>query len=123
MAGQAESQLEKKLNLKKGMKTRVVGKPAGVDLEGVATTSSSAAESVLVFARTLADVEKSAAPVVAAAREDRSAWLAYPKAGQLDTDLNRDILWRHMLKKGVSGVRQVAIDDVWSAMRFRPKGG
>ena len=44
-------------------------------------------------------------------------------AGQLDTDLNRDILWRHMQKKGLSGVRQVAIDEVWSAMRFRPKGG
>ena len=122
MPGTAESQLEKKLNLKKGMKTRVVGKPAGVDLEGVATTSSSTAESVIVFVRTLADVEKTAGPLVAAAREDRIAWLAYPKAGQLDTDLNRDILWRHMLKKGVSGVRQVAIDDVWSAMRFRPKG-
>ena len=35
--------------------------------------------------------------------------------------LNRDILWRHMLKKGVQGVRQVAIDATWSAMRFRPK--
>jgi hypothetical protein len=31
------------------------------------------------------------------AKEDRIAWLAYPKAGKLDTDLNRDILWRHML--------------------------
>jgi hypothetical protein len=79
------------------MKTRVVGKPAGVDLEGVATTSSSTAESVIVFVRTLADVEKTAGPLVAAAREDRIAC--------------------------VSGVRQVAIDDVWSAMRFRPKGG
>src|SRR5262245_20812104 len=123
MPSAAESQLEKKLNLKKGMKTRVVGKPAGVSLSGVETTPSSNAQAVIAFVRTLADVEKSGAPVVAAAKEDRIAWLAYPKAGQLDTDLNRDILWRHMLKKGVSGVRQVAIDEVWSAMRFRPKGG
>ena len=76
---------------------------------------------MIVFVRTLADVEKTAGPAIAAAKEDRIAWLAYPKAGQLDTDLNRDILWRHTLKKGVSGVRQVAIDEVWSAMRFRPK--
>lgn len=55
----------------------------------------------LVYVRTLAEVER--------------------KAGQLDTDLNRDILWRHMLKKGVQGVSQVAIDATWSAMRFRPK--
>jgi hypothetical protein len=30
MPSAAESDLEKKLNLKKGMKARVVGKPAGV---------------------------------------------------------------------------------------------
>jgi hypothetical protein len=123
MPSAAESDLEKKLNLKKGMKARVVGKPAGVKLSGVATTSSSTAEGVIVFVRTLADVDKTAGPVVDAAKEDRIAWVAYPKAGQLETDLNRDILWRHMEKKGVSGVRQVAIDAVWSAMRFRPKGG
>jgi hypothetical protein len=118
-----ESQLEKKLNLKKGMKARVLRKPTGVELSGVATSASPKAEGVLVFARTLADVEKTAGPAVTAAKEDRIAWIAYPKAGQLDTDLNRDILWRHMEKKGVSGVRQIAIDEVWSAMRFRPKGG
>ena len=71
--------------------------------------------------RTLAEVEKKSAPVIALAKADGIAWLAYPKAGQLDTDLNRDILWRHMLKKGVQGVSQVAIDATWSAMRFRSK--
>ena len=88
------SSLATKLNLKPGMKARVVGKPADVDLAGVA---------------------------VEAASEDRIAWIAYPKAGKLDTDLNRDILWRHLLSKGIQGVRQVALDEVWSAMRFRPK--
>lgn len=113
--------LAKKLNLKPGMKARVVGKPAGVDLSDVAV-GASAAEAVIVFARTLAEVEAKAAPVVSAGKADRIAWIAYPKAGKLDTDLNRDILWRHMLKKGVQAVRQVALDDVWSAMRFRPAG-
>ncbi|WP_224246101.1 hypothetical protein [Hyalangium gracile] len=46
--------------------------------------------------------------------------MAYPKAGQLGTDLNRDVLWKHLLKEGIQGVRQVALDPVWSAMRFRP---
>ena len=75
----------------------------------------------LVYVRTLAELEAKARPVIALAKGDGIAWLAYPKAGQLGTDLNRDILWRHMLKKGVQGVRQVAIDATWSAMRFRPK--
>ena len=91
--------LAKKLNLKPEMKARVVGKPAGVDLSDVAV-GASAAEAVIAF----------------------FAWIAYPKAGKLDSDLNRDILWRHLLKKGVQAVRQVALDNVWSAMRFRPAG-
>ena len=93
--------MEKKLNLKPGMKARVLGKPANVNLAGVGTTSSAKAGAVILFARTLAELDA--------------------KAGQLDTDLNRDILWKHLLKKGVQAVRQVAIDDVWSALRFRPR--
>jgi len=113
--------LASKLNLKPGMKVRVVGKPADVNLAGVAATGSAKAGAVIVFVKTLAEVASRAGPAVDAAKEDRIAWLAYPKAGKLDTDLNRDILWRHMLAKGIQGVRQVALDEVWSAMRFRPK--
>jgi hypothetical protein len=58
--------------------------------------------------------------VVKAAKRDALAWVAYPKAGQLGTDLNRDSLARLMMERGAHPVRQVAIDDVWSALRFRP---
>jgi hypothetical protein len=47
--------------------------------------------------------------------------VAYPKAGQLATDLNRDVLWRKLTPEGVRGVRLISIDEVWSAMRFRPE--
>ena len=112
--------LAKKLNLKEGQKLRVVGKPAGVDLGDVATTTAAAADGVLVFVKKLAEVDAKCAPMVEAARADELAWVAYPKAGQLDTDLDRDILWKHLQKQKIAGVRQVAIDDTWSAMRFRP---
>ena len=55
-----------------------------------------------------------------AAREDRLSWLAYPKAGQLGTDLNRDRLAAAVRERGVQPVRQVSIDEVWSALRLRP---
>jgi len=114
--------LAKKLNLKEGMKVRVVGKPPAVDLDDVVVAAGAAkAEAVLVFVKTLAEVDAKCGPVVEAARADRLAWAAYPKAGQLDTDLNRDILWKHLLKQGIQGVRQIALDSTWSAMRFRPK--
>src|SRR5580700_2276887 len=50
----------------------------------------------------------------------RDAGAAYPKAGQLGTDLNRDRLAAALEGQGIRPVRQVALDDVWSALRFRP---
>ena len=111
--------LAKKLNLKGGMKLRVVGKPKDVDLDDVETTSSAKADGVLVFVKKVADVDATCGPALEAAADGRLSWIAYPKAGQLGTDLNRDILWRHLQVQGVQGVRQIAIDYVWSALRFK----
>ena len=47
-------------------------------------------------------------------------WIAYPKAGQLGTDLNRDSVAEILSAEGVRPVRQIAVDDVWSALRLRP---
>jgi hypothetical protein len=121
MEGRMAASLAEKLNIKPGMKIHVVKKPAGLGLPGLAVTTSGQADGVIVFAKTLAEVEAHGRPALQAAREDRIAWIAYPKAGQLGTDLNRDILWKHLLNEGIQGVRQIALDDVWSAMRFRPK--
>jgi hypothetical protein len=57
---------------------------------------------------------------VAAARADRLAWISYPKGGRLGTDPNRDRLAAALAAHGVQPVRQVSIDDTWSALRFRP---
>ena len=111
--------LAKKLNLKPGMTTRVAGLPRDVDLDDVETTKSGG-DAVLVFVVKAADVARVAKLAIDAAREDRIAWIAYPKAGKLGTDLNRDILWTQLQGEGIEGVRMVAIDDTWSAMRFRP---
>jgi hypothetical protein len=72
-----------------------------------------------MFVRNRDELE-SAAPALDAARADKLAWIAYPKAGQLGTDLNRDVLARSLTAVGVQPVRQIAIDEVWSALRFRP---
>ena len=101
------------------MKLRVLGKPAGVMLTGVKTTISGG-DGVLLFVTTRAEMDRNAGPLVDMAKQEGLAWLAYPKAGQLCTDLNRDIVWKHMLARRVQAVRQIAIDEVWSALRFRP---
>ena len=45
-------------------------------------------------------------------------WVAYPKGNR--SDINRDTLWPILGEYGMRPVGQVAIDDVWSALRFRP---
>jgi len=113
--------LARKLNLKPGVKVRVFGKPRGLDLDDVETTASPGAPAVLLFVRDAAGLDAKGGPFVQAAREDRIAWVAYPKAGQLGTDLNRDLLAARLRgKEGLEGVRQIAVDEVWSALRFRP---
>ena len=45
-------------------------------------------------------------------------WVAYPKANR--SDINRDTLWPILGEYGMRPVGQVSVDEVWSAMRFRP---
>jgi hypothetical protein len=47
------------------------------------------------------------------------AWLAYPKAKQLQTDLNRDIIRDLAQDRGLDPVRRVSIDEVWSGLRVK----
>jgi hypothetical protein len=47
--------------------------------------------------------------------------IAYPKGTSgVKTDLNRDRLAKAVAPTGWRAVRLVALDEIWSAMRFRP---
>ena len=107
----------------------VLGMPAGVDLEipddclvvSEPLDASDASEAAVVsFVTRSEELDDRAGPAIAAAREDRLAWIAYPKARQLGTDLNRDVLASLVQARGAQPVRAVSINDVWSALRFRP---
>jgi len=45
-------------------------------------------------------------------------WVAYPKANR--TDINRDSIWPLLVEHGLRPITQVSLDEVWSALRFRP---
>jgi hypothetical protein len=76
---------------------------------------------VIVFVTTAGDLgTPETASALGAGQRDALAWVAYPKGGQRGTDLNRDILAARLADRGVRAVRQVSIDDTWSALRFRP---
>jgi hypothetical protein len=106
-----------KLQLKPGQRLAVLGAPD--DAPVTATGTLPDAEAVLAYVRMAADLD-GIEPVLEAARADRLAWIAYPKAGKLGTDLNRDRLAEAVTARGAQPVRQVALDETWSALRFRP---
>jgi hypothetical protein len=115
--------LAAKLQIKPGTQVAVVAaRPDGPDLSGIGPPAADPAEAgaVIAFVTRAAELATTAAAAVAAAREDRLAWIAYPKAGQLGTDINRDSLASAVGELGIRPVRQVALDNVWSALRFRP---
>ena len=111
-----------KLQIKPGQRVATVGAPGDVPpLAGADTAETpETADVVVAFVRSKAELATLAVPAIKAARGDRLAWIAYPKAGKLGTDLTRDILAAALTGEGVQPVRQIAIDDVWSALRFRP---
>ena len=45
-------------------------------------------------------------------------WFLYPKGGR--SDINRDTLWPIVATRGLRPITQIAVDDTWSALRFRP---
>ena len=87
--------------------------PDGVDTVGAMDEATTA----IVFADSGA-----AAREILAAQKDRLHspavfWVAYPKANK--ADINRDSLWPILSEYGMRPITQVAVDDTWSALRFR----
>lgn len=105
------------------MTVAVLNAPAGAPaLEGPfeAADDAGAAAAVVLYVTNRDELADRGVAAVRAAHEDRLAWVAYPKAKKLGTDLNRDILAKEMIALGADPVRQVSLDDTWSALRFRP---
>jgi len=115
--------LTAKLQIKPGQTVAFVGVPDGMPPLADSVNPAAGpdtADAVIAFVRNKAELGTGADAAIAAARLDRLAWIAYPKAGKLGTDLNRDILAALVTERGVQPVRQIAIDETWSALRFRP---
>jgi hypothetical protein len=98
----------------------VLNAPKGFAWDGPASKDPKSAKALLLFVKDSQELKAKAAPAVAAARRDAITYIAWPKAGQLGTDLTRDNLWAMLEGQGIQPVRGIAIDDTWSALRFRP---
>ena len=77
---------------------------------------------VLQFVGNKAEVEKDSPVAIELVKPGGLLWVSYPKqSSKVPTDINRDILWKIFPNSEWRPVTQVSIDEVWSALRFRPK--
>ncbi|MEV6634083.1 hypothetical protein AB0M54_25360 [Actinoplanes sp. NPDC051470] len=100
-----------------------VSDPANIALltpmpEGVRESDQLATASTAIM---FADNAASARELMETHRADvtkpNAFWVAYPKGGR--ADINRDSLWPIIAEFDLRPAGQVAIDDHWSALRFR----
>jgi hypothetical protein len=85
-------------------------------------------DAVLLFVRNLDELRRLGARAIAASKSNGLLWIAYPKGGETAgaTDLpatpwwvQRDVLGEITSVTGYKPVAFVAVDETWTALRFK----
>ena len=93
----------------------LLGAPKGSGVD-VTDQASGGVGAVHVFVENAGDIQQLIPSVILNVDDKTLLWVSYKKG---DKALHRDTLWAAMKPFGVDGVALVALDDTWSAMRFR----
>ena len=125
----AKASLVKKLRIQPGQRLLILNPPSGYieslgDLpEGVEVSEKPEGKFDFVhqFVRDSTEFADLSPKAMDAVKYDGLLWISYPKrSSKVATDLTRDVMWDLMADTGLRPVTQVSIDEVWSALRFRP---
>lgn len=123
--------LFKKLNLKEQKEIFIINSPSSFrselnelpqDLEIKEMISGDIEISfILAFVTEQEEIDKLATIISSKLKGDGLIWFAYPKqkSKSIISKINREHGWNILGKLGFEPVRQVAIDENWSAIRFR----
>jgi hypothetical protein len=113
--------LARKLLIKSGTSVRFLESPQGFAeaLEGAEPAQGGTSDVVVVFAASRADLDRLGPQGIASVRPGGILWIAYRKGGR--SDLKRETVWEGMRPTGWRPVTQIALDEEWSALRFRPE--
>ncbi|MBL8095857.1 MAG: hypothetical protein JNL73_16900 [Anaerolineales bacterium] len=120
----------KKLNLKDQAEIVVLDAPSSFESELKTLTGVTIRRKlsevkstgfVLAFGTRQKQVEAFARAIATKTAGDAVVWFAYPKGSskRYVCEFNRDSGWASIGAAGFEPVRQVAIDEDWSALRFR----
>jgi hypothetical protein len=124
----AQNPIAKKLGMKDGMRTLMVNAPAEYEkmLEplpaglSISNALKSTYPFVQYFVTSKAELTEFAPQLLMHAAPGAIVWITYPKkTSGVKSDLYREAVWDAMSGTGWGPVSSVAIDDVWSGLRFR----
>ena len=124
------SSIFQKLNLKAQREIAVFNVPASFEaelaqLKGIKilrdARKPTAIQFALAFVMQQSELNRLSRILADGSEGDALLWFAYPKgtSKRYSCDFNRDTGWQVIRKAGFDSVRQVAIDEDWSALRFR----
>ena len=115
----------RKLGMNPGMRALIISAPAGYlkllaplpDGLTVSSRSGGMYPFVQVFATRLSEINRLAQRLSKHAAPNALVWISYPKK---TSTVRGDVIREAMSAAGWRAVSIVAIDEVWSALRFRP---
>jgi hypothetical protein len=128
--GDAVSSIFQKLNVKAQREIAVFNVPESFEaelaqLKGIKilrdARKPTAIQFALAFVMQQSELNRLSRILADGSEGDALLWFAYPKgtSTRYSCDFNRDTGWQVIRKAGFDSVRQVAIDEDWSALRFR----
>jgi len=122
------STLFKKLNLGAHPVIHVLNAPPSFEPElavlkdvTVKRSVSGSAAFAMAFVITQAQLDAASSRLAAACVGDAVLWMVYPKgtSKRYRCEFNRDSGWAALAAAGFEPVRMIAVDEDWSALRFR----
>jgi len=93
--------------------------------EGVSTKFSTGGDfdGVQLFVKNSAELIDSLKTIMPILQPDTVFWITYPKKSSgIPSDLEMMSSWDELGRYGYNGVAAAAINEIWTALRFRPKG-
>ena len=76
---------------------------------------------MIIFVKSISEVESISPLALHNLLADGVLWFCYPKktSKRFHSDISRDHGWKSLNDSGLHGIRMIAIDADWSALRFR----
>lgn len=111
-----------RLQVKHGRSFAALNVPNNVEpaLAGAARVKTDQADVVLLFVSSTTQFDADLAAQLPKLKATAILWVAYPKlTSRLAGDLSRDVIHKAAPAHGLDTVSQIAIDEDWSALRFK----